>query len=217
MSNRFTLTLFSAASILFISGPAHTQQNLVVNSTFAAVGANGQPSGWEPFWSRTIGGGQMSIDATANRNGGPALHVEHTGKLDWSVGQTGRIPVHSGEIISISGWVKSESQQDAQISIVTRDAAEKFQDWSYGVLEVGGSHGWMFYHRKLVTPVGCSTIQFRMIGNSAAKLWLDSPTLSRAGTVGALTGGKSGFRHGQSHSATLRCKYGAIGLAALLP
>ncbi len=191
MTKRPAAFLF-VAFVLCTASSAFAQQNLVVNDSFRTVDAHGQLTGWQPFWSRAEGAGSMAVEPGAGRSGGAALRIEHTGKEDWSVGQSAYIPVHSGDILTISGWVKSDSQGDADISVVTRDAAGKTLDWSYGSNSVGGKHDWVNFHRKLVVPDGCATVQYRLTGYGGTKLWFDNPLLIRDGSLAALTGRPAG-------------------------
>ena len=165
----------------FAASSAGAQENLVVNGGFETPASGTAPSGWEPFWSRDANSGSMVLDTSARHSGAASLRVTHTGARDWSVGQSRRVPVKPGEIYLVSGWVKSE-QGEAQIGVVTRDAAGETLDWSYGSVSVGGQHDWCEYRRRFVVPKGCATVQVRLIGNGGARLWLDDASLVRQGS-----------------------------------
>lgn len=183
-----TLSLLLALLCLLrptLAAPISAPPNLLANPGFEAEAVAGKPPGWAAFWSRTPGSGVMALDAQVVHTGKNSLKITHTGADDWSAAQEGQIPVKPGDIFRIQAWVKSENTNDLQISVVTRRANGETRDWTFGVINAGGTHDWQAFSRRFAVPADCTTIQFRVIGYGPATAWLDDAALVREGHPGA--------------------------------
>jgi len=166
--------------------------NLVTNGDFAAgVSAAGTPIGWSPFWSRQAGAGSMTLDDQTEHGGHPSLEVTHTGVGDWSVEQAAKLPVTPGSIFRLSGWIKCEKTDSAELSVVTRDGKGNVLDWSYAPALTSGTHDWQLLSRRFVVPAGCATVQFRLIGSGPGTVWLSEASLAQEGAVPVALRGKT--------------------------
>jgi len=166
--------------------------NLLTNSDFAAgVSAAGTPQGWAPFWSRQAGAGSMALDEQTPHGGHPSLKVTHTGAGDWSAAQAANLAVTPGGIFRLSGWVKCEKTESAELSVVTRDGKENVLDWSYAPARTSGTHDWQMLSRRFVVPAACATVQFRLIGSGPGTVWLSDAALVKEGVVPTALHGKT--------------------------
>ena len=166
--------------------------NLLTNGDFAAgVSAAGIPTGWAPFWARQAGSGSMALDAETRHGGHASLKVTHTGTGDWSAAQAAQLLVKPGGIYRLSGWVKCEKLESAELSVVTRDAKGGVLDWSYAPAQTSGTHEWQLLSRRFVVPTGCATVQFRLIGAGPGTVWLSDAALVKEGAVSAALHGKT--------------------------
>ena len=161
--------------------------NLLTNGDFAA----GISQGWEPFWARQAGSGAMALDPGISHGGHPSLRVTHTGADDWSAAQAAQLSVQPGGIYRLSGWVRCEKAESAELSVVTRDAEGGVLDWSYSPVRTSGTHDWSLLARRLIVPAGCATVQFRIIGSGPGTVWLSEAALVKEGTVPAALHGKT--------------------------
>ena len=174
--------------VMLCLGIAHAAPpNLLTNGDFAA----GIAQGWEPFWSRQAGSGSMAVDPATPYGGHLSLRVTHTGADDWSAAQAARLPVRPGGIYRLSGWVRCEKAESAELSVVMRDAKGGVLDWSYSPVRTSGTHDWSLLTRRLIVPAGCATVQFRMIGSGPGTVWLSEAALVKEGMVPAALHGKT--------------------------
>ncbi|MGI4788306.1 MAG: glycoside hydrolase [Janthinobacterium lividum] len=190
----FSFLVFSSLYAL----PCHadspqTTPPLLTNPSFES-----SLSGWEPLWTRDPNTGTESIDTAVMHGGKASLQVHFTGEKDWSIAQTTRLPVHVGDIFTLSGWIKGEGAADAQLSVVTRGADGAEIDWMAGLEEVNGTHDWQQLSRRWVVPSGVATVQFRLTGAGPGTVWLDDLALVKDGNAAAL----SSKRHGQALQLT---------------
>ncbi len=168
-------TLF--AGLLIVSCQATPGVNLVVNSNLAR-----EWEGWGPAWSRKEGAAKAVI-SPGRSSKGSCIVVNHDDSQDWAVSQVAQIPVKPRQIYEISGWMKAEGGSPS-ISVVSRDESNQTLKWDLG--SVGSSRSdWTYVHRLFVIPTHCRTIQFRMIGYGAGKAWLEAPSLTLNGSLGA--------------------------------
>lgn len=154
--------------------------NLLANPEF---GRN--LTGWEPLWTRDPSVGTAKL--IEGHDGHAAIQVKHSGKQDWSFAQSQEVPVHAGQILRLSGWLKAEQSEGAELSVVTRTAQADVLDWSYGAVKTSGSHDWKRFARRLVVPAKCATVQFRLIGYGTGTVSLSEPEMVLAGEKGPST------------------------------
>lgn len=175
-------TLLALLLLLFctLPGRADFLPNLLTNPSFAAG-----LSGWEPLWTREPNAGTAGVDMAVRHDGKAALQVQSTGTKDWSVAQTARLPVQAGDLLTLSGWVKSAGAGTVQISIVTRGADGAVMDWMAGLNEAGGTHDWQRLSRVWAVPAGTATVQFRLTGAGPGMFWLASASLVKSGSARA--------------------------------
>ena len=178
---------FLLALVLCV-GPyaAAAPPNVLTNGDFAA----GTLNGWAPFWSRQAGAGAMALDEQTRHGGQPSLKVTHTGVDNWSAAQAASLLVQVGGIYRLSGWVKCERTESAELSVVLRDAKGAVLDWSYAPARTSGTHGWQLLARRFVVPTDGATVQFRLIGSGPGTVWLSEASLVREGAVPAASPGK---------------------------
>ncbi len=177
------MTLWISTAQIAFAAETVTARNLVTNGDFEAGVTAGVPNGWQAFWSRQTGTGAMALDAETKHGGQEALKVTHTGPDDWSVTQTAILPVKSGDIYRLGGWVKCEQTSEAEICVVARDAKGNVLDWSYGAVQTSETHDWQLFSRRFVIPAECATVQFRMIGTGPGTVWLDDAFLTPEGAL----------------------------------
>jgi len=149
--------------------------NLVVNGSF-----HQDWEGWTSVWSRDEGAAKATLVEGRSGSRRAAL-IKHTGKLDWAIQQQKPIPVAPRQIFEISGWMRSE-EGNGTLSVVTKDAKGETIDWTFG--SVGPKKpGWQHVRRIFVTPNGCQSILFRIVGTGPGQTWVEDPTLIKTGTV----------------------------------
>src|SRR5579883_2865463 len=169
--------------LLFLPAfPALADSNLILNPNFDTVLPSGPSQNWT-YWERTPGSGSVAFDKPGPQSHIRSVKVTYHNTDDWSFASDRQIPVHPGEIYEISGWVKAEGAQDAQLSVVTRSADGQTLDWSYGGINVASATNWTFFHRKFVVPANCATIEYRLIGSGNETVWLDEASLVRVGNI----------------------------------
>lgn len=174
-------------SVIFCDGPAAAAQtNLLNNPGFEQTGATGAPAGWSAIWSRDPGTATMEVDQAIKHSGDASIKVISTGQHDWSVAQIAALPVHPGEIFTVSGWIRCDNDQSAEISVVTRDAAGNTLNWSAGASDIEGTADWCLLSSHVLIPPGCSTIQYRFIGTGPGTVWLDDTSLTKLGDLSTL-------------------------------
>ncbi len=161
--------------------------NLLTNGDLAARTL----AGWLPFWSRQAGAGAMALDRDIQHGALPSLRVTLTGTGDWSAEQAAHLPAAPGGIYRLSGWVRCEKAESAEISVVTRDDKGDTLDWTYAPAATSGTHDWQPLSRRFVVPTGCATVQFRMIGSGPGTVWLSEAALVKEGTIPATLHGKT--------------------------
>ncbi len=157
---------------------ADTPQNLLTNPGFTAG-----LTGWEPLWTREPNTGSEDVDPVVTHSGRASLRVHHTGERDWSAAQSAQLPVHAGDILILSGWVKAEGTGTAQLNMVMRGVDGTVQDWEAGLIGAGGTHDWQRLARRIVVPAGIKTVQFRFVGDGAEMVWLADASLVRDGNA----------------------------------
>lgn len=173
-----TLVLLALASAL-----AQAEQNLIVNGDFE----QGQiaPAGWLRFWSRD-GQGAARLDAAARHSGSQGIHIEYSGKQDWSLGQQRWVAVQPGQIYELSGWIRIEGEGSATLCVTLRDAQQKVTDWSFAGRTARAAPAWKLLAVRFVVPPGTADMQVRLIGNGPSKVWFDDAALRLVGTLEAL-------------------------------
>lgn len=181
VSRLLTILAFTA-SIFLAPFSLHCQENLIVNDTFQ-LGDNGQLFGWNPLWMESENSGSLEVEDGTGPTGLGALHVQHHAATYWTVSQSLHVPVLPGELLILSGWVKSASDGEAELSLIVRDSFGEAIHWSLSPISVGGKHEWADYRRKFVVPKGGATVQFRVVGRGDAELRLSEPSLVRAGFI----------------------------------
>ena len=177
------LLLLAFFSCLLSTLPSHADAppNLLTNPGFTAGLA-----GWEPLWTREPNTGTEDIDTAVTHDGKASLRVKHTGERDWSAAQSAQLPVHAGDILALSGWVKAEG--NAQISLVTRSADGTVLDWEAGLVGTTGPHDWQRLARRFVVPPGVATVQYRFTGDWHGTVWLADAALVKEGSTASFGG-----------------------------
>jgi len=175
---------------------ASAQNNLLINPGFESG-----DTGWQNAWSRDPGMATAAVDQITRHSGDASLKVVSTDWRDWSVGQKAKVSVRAGEIYTLRGWLKSESVQTAQLSVVTYDSTGKTLDWMAGLVETSGSHDWQHIASRIVIPAGCVMIQYRLTGYGKGTVWIDDAELIKVGDLA-----KERARWG-SHTYTLNSPY----------
>jgi hypothetical protein len=67
--------------------------------------------------------------------------------------------------------------------VVAEDANRQTLDWEYGAVRAEGDHDWQRLQRRIVLPVHCAYIKFRLVGYGKESVWMDRPALTRVGKV----------------------------------
>ncbi|HEX2950095.1 MAG TPA: carbohydrate binding domain-containing protein, partial [Armatimonadota bacterium] len=165
--------------------------NLLTNPGFEDNSRQGTPVGWSPFWSRTADAGSMELDGTITHSGKFAIKISHRATTDWSVAAVTSIPVQSGDIMKLSGWMRCEAATNACFSVIARKADNSVISWALGQTTCTEMQGWQYISRRFLVPEECTNIQFRIIGSGPAVLWADDIALSSLGSLQAYTAQKS--------------------------
>ena len=142
--------------------------------------------GWDQLWARAAGTVKAAPD-TAERHGGTqSLRIEHPGPGDWSFAHSLHLNVLPGEIYELTAWVRVQGAGTTTLGVVTRDAADKTINWTYGGRSPGEAKEWVFLRSRFIVPPGTATIQPRLIGDGPATVWFDDFALTRQGSLDAL-------------------------------
>lgn len=182
ISNRTTagnLIVFVALLTFAFQIPA--ADNLVINGGFEA-----DTQGWSSLWTRDANTGRAELDTTTKHDGQRALKITHTGEHDWSVEQKSTLTVNSGDIFTVSAWIKRDGAGQCGVSVVTRRADGEVRDWTFGIADARSAPDWQHVQRKFAVPDGCTNIQLRFTGHGTVTAWLDDVALTKEGNVAEL-------------------------------
>jgi len=174
-------------ALIVCSGARAAPPDLLTNGDLAAPTL----AGWSPFWSRETGAGSMALDAQTRHGGHSSLRVTQTGAGDWSAEQAAHLPAAPNGIYRLSGWVRCDKAESAEISVVTRDAKGDTLDWTYAPAATSGTHDWQLLSRRFVVPAGCASVQFRLTGAGPGTVWLADAALVKEGAAPAILAGKA--------------------------
>jgi len=142
--------------------------------------------GWDALWAREDGVAKAVFDLAERHGGVQALRIEHTGQKDWSLAHSLNLKVQPGEIYELTAWVRVQGPGSATLGVVTRDAAGKTVDWTYGGWVTHETKAWRFLRSRFVVPTGVATIRPRLIGDGPTTIWCDDFALTRQGHLTAL-------------------------------
>lgn len=182
MKNNHVLFISLFCIILHVSG-CWAQENQLSNGNFEGGWSGNVPAGWSSLWTRDPNAGTMSLDSANFHEGARSLKVVHTGQQDWSAEQRARLDVRPGDVVRISAWVKCESTESAEISVVLRDSHDEVLDWLFGRTSTGGTHDWQMLNSSFVIPSNGATIKFRFTGWGKGTAWIDQASLTFHGNV----------------------------------
>jgi len=160
--------------------PAMMVLSLMALAPGEAVGGLGN---WAPFWSRDANAGRAVLDSDVPGGRPPVIRIEHTGRHDWSLGRTDRIPVQPGDRFVLSGRVKVQGEGDATLAVILYGQDGEVLDWAYGGRTAHAADDWQTLRSRFVVPFGARAILPRLIGSGPATVWFDSFRIERAGRV----------------------------------
>ncbi|MBN1998865.1 carbohydrate binding domain-containing protein [candidate division KSB1 bacterium] len=156
--------------ILFLSCEIIFGQNLIQNPGFE----NGF-SGWGSLWTRTADAGRAETVNQPVHGGTRALHIEHWGEQDWSLGPNDRFPVQPGYIFEFSAWARVTQMPGwSYLCITTLDENQNYTDWSYQIkdLTVTGDK-YEQYTLRFVVQENVSYIWPRFVGGGEGDFYFD--------------------------------------------
>jgi hypothetical protein len=183
MNNVFPIIWLAFFGAVIFPNLAMAQENQLFNGGLEGSWSNGIPSGWSALWTRDQSTGILSADSIHVHGGSSSMKVAYTGTQDWSEAQNARLSVRVGDVVRISAWVKCESTESAEISVVLRNPQGQVIDWMYGKASTGGTHDWEMLSSSFVIPAGGATIQFRFTGYGKGTSWVDDASLVFRGNV----------------------------------
>ena len=157
------------------------------------IGNNGFESGlqgWRPFWSRESGAGKASLDRQETHSGTNSLHIEHTGKGDWSIEPETRIPAQPGDIFELAAAVKLSGTGSGTLCVSLWDKSGNNMGWSHGSRNIHETKQWTILRSRFVVPPGVTQIQPRIIGYGPCVASLDDCSLIKHPGVNELRLGK---------------------------
>jgi len=163
------------------TGPAPGGESLLKNGAFEKGS-----EGWEAVWARDPSAVKAVLDPAEHHGSAQSLRIEHTGEKDWSLAHSLHLKVQPGEIYELTAWVRVQGTGGTTLGVVSRDAAGKVINWTYGAMSTHGTKEWCFQRSRFVIAPGIATICPRLIGNGPATIWCDDFALTRQGSLAAL-------------------------------
>jgi hypothetical protein len=170
------MRLLGALMVASASALAMADDNLLVNGGFEQG-----TQGWARAWSR-MPSVKAALDEQICREG-KAIRIEHTGAQDWSFAQEKRLAVKPGEIYELSGWLRTQGEGSAALSVTLYDARQQAVDWSFGRREVRGNSEWRSVQSRFVIPPDGAVVLPRVTGGGVVTAWADSLSLRRVGQI----------------------------------
>jgi len=158
-----------------------SKTNLFQNPDFG----NGM-EGWNSVWAREADAAKAVFDTTEHHNAALSLRIEFTGKKDWSLTHSLDLKVETGEIYELSAWVRVQGSGSVTLSVITRDAAGKTIDWTYGGRSAREIKGWRLLRSRFVVSSGTATVTPRLTGYGPAIVWCSEFSLVRQGSLQGL-------------------------------
>ena len=128
---------------------------------------------WSSAWARDAGLARAELDKTVQHQAAASLRVTHTGARDWSLKPEPKFPVHAGDLIEASAWVRIRGKGTAAVCFTLRDAKDGVVAWSAGENQLAGDNDWQLLRARLVVPEGVATYAPRLIGSLAATIWME--------------------------------------------
>ena len=152
-------------------------ENLLVNGDFESG-----LRGWTKPWSRTPGV-KVEPDSLVRHSGKAAVRIEHSSPQDWSLAQEKRIDVKPGEIYELSGWLRTQGEGAAALSVTLYDAKKQVLDWSFGGRDVQGTNDWRQVQSRFIIPPDGAAILPRLTGRGPLTAWANDLALCRVGQI----------------------------------
>jgi hypothetical protein len=157
----------------------YAEESLVDNPSFEQ-----DFKGWNKIWSREPGAATASIDSKTVHQSLKALKVESETSKDWAISQEKYIPVISGEVYFLSGWVNCRDVKGGvQLSVITYGEQGKVLNWLWGLREASGTDEWKYFSGKFYIPKDCVSIQLRITGYGPGLSYWDDIGLKKAGNI----------------------------------
>lgn len=132
---------------------------------------------WNDLWSRDKDTARVAL-VRAGRDGSRGLRVESASDRDWAMYHNFILEVEPGEVFNFSGWLRTEEDAKAQLSVILYAADGRVLNWGLGARRVQATE-WTVVESEFVVPANGARMRFQLTGSGRGVAFFDDVQLQK--------------------------------------
>lgn len=131
----------------------------------------------ERLWSRDKDAVQAVL-VKEGLDGSRGLRVESASDRDWAMYHNFILEVEQGEVFNFSGWLRTEDDANAQLSLILYGADGQVLNWGLGARRVHATE-WTLVESEFVVPADGVRLRFQLTGSGRGVAFFDAVQLQK--------------------------------------